>query len=373
MFWTLAGVALFVGAVITLFPLLRGKSAWQPLALALAFALPAAGLWLYDGFGTPYGIGISGSPVRGANSGTEPHAGQAGEMDAMLTGLRQRLAESPEDLEGWMLLARTLRATQQYAEAADALERAHSLAPENPVVMADLAEAWVYETPDGLVPESSRAMLERALEIDPGLQKGLWLMGVAAMQDGDDAFAISYWQSLLEQLDPSSNVYNMVASQINEAQTRMGMMPDAHTPPVEKGVIAQADPQAEPRGEPAPAADGAWTSTRVVLDAVGQAKQALASGAVLYVMIRTPGPAMGPPLGVRRVMNPTLPLEITLSDEDSMLQERLISSVPEIEVQARVSLSGMPAAQPGDWQSATKPVELARTGLVVLDIDQQVE
>lgn len=370
MFWTIAGVVLFAGAVITLFPLLRGKSAWQPLALALAFALPAAGLWLYDSFGTPEGIGVSGTPLSTAVSNADPHAGQAGEMDAMLTGLRQRLAENPDDLEGWMLLARTLKATQQYAEAADALEQAHTLAPENPVVMADLAEAWVYETPDGRVPESSRAMLERALEINPNLQKGLWLMGVAAMQDGDDAFAISYWQTLLDQLNPSSNVYKMVATQVNEAQARMGMMPEAHQPAVEDGVVAQPEPQDQEAGS---AADGTWTSTRVVLDAVAEAREALANGAVLYVMIRTPGPAMGPPLGVRRVTNPTFPLEITLSDEDSMLKERLISSVPEIEVQARVSLSGMPAAQPGDWQSNAKPVELASTGLVVLDIDQQVD
>ena len=33
--------------------------------------------------------------------------------------------------------------------------------------MADLAEAWIYETPDGHVPESSVAMLERALDIEP--------------------------------------------------------------------------------------------------------------------------------------------------------------------------------------------------------------
>ena len=35
------------------------------------------------------------------------------------------------------------------------------------VVMVELAEAWVYETPDGRVPEPSIAMLERALDLDP--------------------------------------------------------------------------------------------------------------------------------------------------------------------------------------------------------------
>lgn len=369
MFWTLAALILFVGAVITLFPLLRGKSGWQPVALALAFAVPAAGLWMYDSYGTPDGIDVKGVPQQSASSGNDPHAMQGGELDTMIANLRQRLEQNPNDLEGWMLLARTHKAGGQYAEAADALEQAHTLAPENPVVMADLAEAWIYETPDGQVPESSISMLERALDIDPALQKGLWLMGIAAMQQGDDAFAISYWQSLLEQLEPGGNVHGMVAAQIREAQARMGMLPEAREAPAEEAAaMAEAEPEAAPAAD-----DGAWTGTRLVLDAADGAKQALANGAVLYIMIRTPGPAMGPPLGVRRLTNPDFPLEVTITDQDSMLKERLISTSPEIQLQARVSLTGTPAAQPGDWQSETKAVELASASLVVLQLDQQVE
>ena len=362
MFWTIAAAVLFIAAVITLFPLLRGKSALKPIALALAFILPAAGLWIYDNFGTPEGIGVSGTPQVVNNA--VPHA-QGGEMDEMLTGLQQRLEQNPEDLEGWMLLARTLKASQLFAEAAEALEHAHALEPQNPFVMVELAEAWIYETPDGQVSESATAMLERALDIDPNLQKGLWLMGIASMQQGDDPFAISYWQSLLEQLEPGSNPYNMVSTQINEAQARMGMMPDSHQPPIEDGVVAETQ---TPTSE-----DGVWNGTRVILDATDGAKQALANGAVLYIMIRGPGPAMGPPLGVRRVTSPNFPLEVTITDSDSMMKERMISSEPEIRLQARVSLTGTPAAQPGDWNSEAKIVELASTSLVVLDIDQQVE
>ncbi len=363
MFWTIAAAVLLIAAIITLFPLLRGKSGWQPIALALVFALPAAGLWMYNNYGTPEGIDVVGipQPADVAN----PHSAQSGEMNEMIAGLRQRLEQNPGDLEGWLLLARTLKASQQFAEAADALEQAHALAPENPVVMVDLAEAWFYETPDGRVSEASVAMLERALDLNPTLQKGLWLMGVASMQQGDDPFAISYWQSLLDQLEPGSNVYQMVESQINEAQARMGMIPggDSH----EGHDHAQAD------AEPAVAEVGAWTGTRLVLDAADEAKRALENGAVLYIMIRAPGPAMGPPLGVRRVSNPAFPLEITITDQDSMLQERKISSEPEVQLQARVSLTGSPAAQPGDWQSESKSVELASASLVVLGIDQQVE
>lgn len=363
MFWTIAAVVLFISAVIALFPLLRGKSGWQPIALALIFALPAAGLWIYNGFGTPDGIDVQGSP-RVVNE-TDPHSMQSGEMNDMITGLQQRLEQNPGDLEGWLLLARTLRASQQYAGAADALEQAHALAPDNPVVMADLAEAWIYETPDGRVSDASVAMLQRALDINPTLQKGLWLMGIASMQQGDDPFAISYWQTLLEQLEPGSGVYQMVSEQINEAQARMGMGDHSGHDHAEADMAA---------AESAPAAeDGAWNGSRLVLDATDGARQALANGAVLYIIIRSSGPAMGPPLGVKRVTSPSFPLEVTITDQDSMLAERKISSEQQIQLQARVSLSGSPTAQSGDWQSDAKTVELASASLVVLEIDQQVE
>lgn len=370
MFWTIAAAVLFVAAVITLFPLLRGKSALKPFALALAFILPAAGLWIYDNFGTPEGIDISGTPQVVNNP--VPHT-QGGEMDEMLAGLQQRLEQNPEDLEGWMLLARTLKASQLFAEAAEALERAHALEPQNPFVMVELAEAWIYETPDGQVSESATAMLERALDIDPNLQKGLWLMGIASMQQGDDPFAISYWQSLLEQLEPGSNPYNMVSTQINEAQARMGMMPGEESHEGHDHVDMTADPANGQAATAAAEEDGAWNGTRLVLDATDGAKQALANGAVLYIMIRGPGPAMGPPLGVRRVTSPDFPLEVTITDADSMMKERMISSESEIRLQARVSLTGSPAAQPGDWNSEAKIMELASTSLVVLDIDKQVQ
>jgi cytochrome c-type biogenesis protein CcmH len=90
-------------------------------------------------------------------------------------------------------------------------------------------------------------------------------------------------------------------------------------------------------------------------------------------MIRSPGPAMGPPLGVRRIIDPALPLDLTISDKDSMMQERLISTESEVQLQARISLTGSPAASSGDWQSTPLTVALNSGETVELIIDQRVE
>jgi hypothetical protein len=76
---------------------------------------------------------------------------------------------------------------------------------------------------------------------------------------------------------------------------------------------------------------------------------------------------------VRRIADPQFPLELTVSDGDSMMAQRPISSEREVQLQARVSLSGSPAARPGDWESAAVSVPLDAAGTVELTLDQRVE
>jgi cytochrome c-type biogenesis protein CcmH len=277
-------------------------------------------------------------------------------MDSMIAGLRGRLTENPEDLEGWMLLARTLKATQRYQEAAEALETASRIAPDNPRVAVDLVETRIFLTRDGRITEEMVASLQNVLEQDPGMQKALWLMGIAYSQAGDGASAIESWETLLAQLEPGSPVAESVQSQIDKERADMGV------------AIEQT-----PAASTEPADDVAGPGIRVMVRSDTASQSSIPAGGVLYVMIRSPGPAMGPPLGVRRVIGPRLPLELTISDGDSMMKERLISSEAEVQLQARISLTGSPAASSGDWQSATMTVASDSTETVELIINQRVE
>jgi cytochrome c-type biogenesis protein CcmH len=368
MFWIIAAVALFVAALVTFMPLLRGKTFWQPAALALMFLLPAAGLWLYTEVGTPQAIDL---PVATATHPGAANAASDADIDTMINGLRGKLTESPEDLDGWMLLARTLKTMQRYPEALDALLVAHRIAPDNPDVMVELAEARIFTSGDGQIDADSIAMLQRAVELDPAQQKGLWLLGIAAAQADDLEGAISRWETLLAQLEPGSPVAQSVQTQINEANTRLGRPTAEAVAPM--AAAAAAQPVAQEIAAPEPAADGSWRGTPVRIAASEAARSKIPTGAVLFVVIRAPGPAVGPPLGVRRVIDPILPLDITISDQDSMLAERKISLESEVRLQARISLSGTPAAASGDWQSAAVTVPLSATDTVELILDQQVE
>jgi cytochrome c-type biogenesis protein CcmH len=80
----------------------------------------------------------------------------------------------------------------------------------------------------------------------------------------------------------------------------------------------------------------------------------------------------GPPIAVIRQPPPARPGEFSLSDANVMIQGRSLGAYPELTVVARLSRSGQPAAQPGDWQ-AEAVVRPGSADPVALVIDQVVQ
>ena len=83
-------------------------------------------------------------------------------------------------------------------------------------------------------------------------------------------------------------------------------------------------------------------------------------------------PEGGPPLAVIRRPPDAVPGEFSLSDANSMIQGRSLSAYPEVTVVARLSSSGQPGAQPGDWFAETV-VRPSAGEPVALVIDQVVQ
>jgi cytochrome c-type biogenesis protein CcmH len=361
-FWILAAVALAAASFIVFLPLFRPKTGWTPIALALVFLLPTSALLLYPYIGTPEGL------EHEAVTTQTTHTNESSDIDAMVASLRAKLTESPEHLEGWLLLSKTLKTTQRYPEALEALETAYRIAPENPYVAVELVEARIFISGEGRLDNEMVAVLEEAVARDPTQQKGLWLLGIAASQSGDDAKAIEYWQTLLQQLEPGKTIATSVQEQIAQAQKRLGIEPDVSTELVGIKPDVSVD-----REEIEPDVSADREGIQLHLSASDELMANLPSSAVLFIIIRATGPVAGPPLGVRRINKPTLPLELTISDQDSMLAERKISSESDLRLQARLSLSGAPNAQSGDWQSDPVTVPLKTTQTVQLLIDQRLD
>jgi cytochrome c-type biogenesis protein CcmH len=132
---------------------------------------------------------------------------------------------------------------------------------------------------------------------------------------------------------------------------------------------AGAAAPAQAGAPPATAATGPKIDLTVTLGA-GRSVDQLGPNAQLFVLAQAPGG--GPPLAVIRAPPTAVPGKFTLSEANSMIQGRTIASFPEVTVVARLSASGQPIAQPGDWfaQAVVRPAEGNPVALV---IDQVVQ
>ena len=87
----------------------------------------------------------------------------------------------------------------------------------------------------------------------------------------------------------------------------------------------------------------------------------------VFVIARAPnGPPM--PIAVRALDPATLPQTLHLTDGDAMQSGRVLSMFDQVEVLARLSLSGNPMRQPGDLESPIRLLDPHGAGPIVLTI-----
>ena len=91
----------------------------------------------------------------------------------------------------------------------------------------------------------------------------------------------------------------------------------------------------------------------------------------MFVIARDPAQP-SPPIAVVRRRVSELPTRVDLGDQNAMMAGRTLSGLSEFELLVRVSMSGQPTAQPGDWytSSIVRPADGVTLDLTV---DQQVQ
>lgn len=134
---------------------------------------------------------------------------------SMVQRLADRLAESPEDFEGWMRLGQAYTVLGEGAKSVEAFARASGLQPENPAALAAHADALIAATdPESPPPVEAVEIYRRLLELEPSHPAGLWYTGLADASVGKFDNAAAAWRLLLQQMTPGSDEYVSLQAQI---------------------------------------------------------------------------------------------------------------------------------------------------------------
>ena len=133
----------------------------------------------------------------------------------MVTGLAERLKNSPDDIPGWQRLARSYTVLGEAEKARDAYAQLAELQPKNVNALADYAGAFARTLPkDAAIPPALVALGDRILALDPEHTSALWFAGMARAEAGDPDGARGRWTHLLELLDHKSPQYADVKKNI---------------------------------------------------------------------------------------------------------------------------------------------------------------
>ena len=292
------------------------------MAGILVVALPLASVLLYLAYGE---LRVIENPALAAATATAPAPAQAAPqmtLDEMQIAIRDKLRQNPEDAEGWFMLGRVLMAKREFDKAVTAYQRTYDLTGDEPGVLFALADALAMQN-DGKLLGEPEALVRRGLEIAPRFPNGLWLAGMAAEQRGDEAAAHRYWSQLLPLIQNNPDSVREIRALLARLEERNPALAQTATTTVGAELNLSVDIAAELKA------------------------RANASDAVFVYAKAMQGPPM--PLAVRRLSVADLPVSLTLSDSDAMMPALKLSSFDQVVVGARVSPSGNPVAQAGDF------------------------
>ncbi|MDJ0937219.1 MAG: c-type cytochrome biogenesis protein CcmI, partial [Kiloniellales bacterium] len=200
----------------------------RALPAVLGALLPLAALGLYAWLGSPGATGPTPRPVaEGAAPGQAQ--GDLPDIQTMITRLKGRLAEQPQDIDGWITLGQTYMAIGRYPEAIDALDRALEIRDDLPFVNAARGEALVFAA-EGRITQEARAAFQKTLESDPGEPRARFYLAMAAEQDGEPRKALEGLAALLSDAPPGADWAEAVRRRATALAEELGEDPAAVLP-----------------------------------------------------------------------------------------------------------------------------------------------
>lgn len=317
-------------------------------ALLLAVLLPLAAFALYLQVGDPKAAAQLAQEQPGAHGDGADDT----QVQTMVDGLSRRLEEQPQNLPGWVMLARSYETLELFDAAAQAYRRAlqearRSAADEEVQarLWADLADALASAQGGDLDGEAGKA-IKQALMLQPDQPKALALAGSAAVRHGKLDEAQKNWQALLRQLEPGSDMALRVQDDLLKLEALASE--DSSSITAKTAAASKSHLSGELR----------WAASKA-----NPSEPARLAKAQVFVVARADGHPR--PVAVLRLPATSLPAHFTVGPENLLDPSVSLSSFPELRLQARLSLDGQAMPRAGDIYSQSFSVTPGSSNLLL--------
>ncbi|MDA5562988.1 c-type cytochrome biogenesis protein CcmI [Cobetia sp. MMG027] len=341
---------------------LKAAGSGRVLVPVLLVAMVAGSLYWYQREGASGDLAlaqaIAATPIHDAAS-----------FNARIARLRAEAEAQPDNAKVWMALFPLYRDAGRLDEAMQSLEALIALEGRVPALVAQLAQLKFFAAQRTLTDEV-QGLVDEVLAADPRQPTVLGLLGIEAFEQARYPEAIDYWRKAIAGFE-NPDAAKALREGIAAARQRM-----ASAGEVDASVALDSPATAAAQDSQA---GTARLTLKVSLDPALEAQLAAmpvsADEATLFIVARDAEGKL-PPLAVVRTTADTLPLTVTLSDDDAMapmarLSMARLSMAERVTLVARISASGQPAAQSGDLEGKLENVIVTRSTEADADVSHE--
>jgi len=258
-------------------------------------------------------------------------------LSTFALGLRQKLQRQGDDPIAWWIYAGLMSDLQQFDQANNAFQRSLDLDPDRVGTLISYAR-FLLQNGGAETNQQAAQLLARALRLEPDNADALSLSGFVAFENANYEQAVNAWQRLLSLTPADSNRREVVEQAIADAKQQL-----------QQGAM----------------------SLTVTVELGETVRDALPANGTLFIYVTAPDGAPMP-AAVKRVAAGSLPVTVTLSNQDSMLPDYQLSSLEQWKVQARVSQDDKIDVQAGDLNAVPAVINAKDSASVTLRLTEQV-
>ncbi len=263
------------------------------------------------------------------------------DIQTLALAIRLKLKDNPEDDQGWMFLGKLRLSIGQVDEAIAAFERSLDIQPSNNSLRVSYAQALMMASSEpSLV--LAQQQLRYLLSVNNDDNNLNLMMAVASAELGQNQVALPFYLKIRDKLDSQSPI------KIN-LDTQLGLLN------VGSG------------------ADNVSQILTLSIELSQNVKNKVPLNGHMIVFVRPENLASGIPIAVKRLRIDEFPITLTLTDDNAMLPEKVLSDFINVNVTARVSPTQNVDAKSGDIEGALVITNRTSDRTYTILIDKVIE